>query len=90
MPQHNREGGARMTVSLEQALTRTLVELLYQLEKADASQINSDFAVALMESVAASLQQIEGRELARFTAIIREIAAADVSQSQRPYVSGFF
>jgi hypothetical protein len=78
-----------MTVSLEQALTGTLAELLFQLEMADDSQINSDFAVALMESVGASLQQIEGLELARFTAIIREMAGADFSDSQRQYLSDF-
>ena len=78
-----------MTDSLERALTETLSELLFQLETADDSQINSDYAVALMERVGASLQQIEGFELAKFAVIIREMAGAEANDSQRQYLSDF-
>lgn len=78
-----------MTSSLAKILSANLADLLFQLEVADAAQVNGDYAVTLMEIVGASLQELEGADLREFVAIIHEIADAEADEARRRYLEDF-
>lgn len=70
-------------------LSICLVDLLYRIENAEDELISSDFAVSLMEQVAAELQNLNEGDLSKFIAIIRELAADDVNPLRVRYLNDF-
>ncbi|MCB1441184.1 MAG: hypothetical protein KDJ63_15540, partial [Nitratireductor sp.] len=64
-----------MTNSFLKRLSACLAGLLYRLEVAEEGQVNSDFAVSLMEEISAELQGLDAEDLADFIAAVHEAAA---------------
>lgn len=78
-----------MSKSLIKKLSLCLTDLLFQLEAADERQVNSDFAIALMEVIGAELQGLESEDVAEFVAIIREVAGVETNEGRRRYLEAF-
>ncbi|MCV0349024.1 MULTISPECIES: hypothetical protein [Alphaproteobacteria] len=75
-----------MTHSLSRKLSSCLAMVLYQLENAEESQVNSDFAISMMESVGAELQGLDGNDLAEFITAIREMARTERNGARKRYI----
>ena len=67
-----------MTKELLMTVTSCLVIILFQLECADEDQINSDFAVKLMEEVGFQLQSFARPDAEAFISIIGEMASGNM------------
>jgi len=78
-----------MSNSLVKTLSRCLAEALFQLEAAENQQVNSDFALALMEAIGAELQQLEGRDAAELVTAIREVAGTETDEERKQYFESF-
>jgi hypothetical protein len=78
-----------MTKSLNKALARCLMDLLFQLETADASQIDDDFALALMEMVGASLKILDNLDLVELVEFINDEAEVEMDTKRRKYLDEF-
>ncbi|WBU62064.1 hypothetical protein [Paracoccus albus] len=62
---------------------------MFQLESADDEQVNSDFAVSLMEGVGVELQELQGRDLMEFISIIRKLADSASNEARKNYLAEF-
>ncbi len=78
-----------MTNSLIKTLSVCVSDLLFQLEQADERSVNSDFAVALMESVGAELQGLDEEDVAEFTNIIRQLEDSETDSARKQFLKDF-
>ncbi|HMQ40142.1 MAG TPA: hypothetical protein PKC09_02610 [Paracoccus sp. (in: a-proteobacteria)] len=76
-----------MTNSFLKRLSACLAGLLYRLEVAEEGQVNSDFAVSLMEEIIAELQGLDAEDLADFIAAVHEAAADETNAARKSYLS---
>lgn len=78
-----------MTAKLIKTLAACLTDLLFQLEYADDDQMNSDFAVNLMEATSAELQNLGQTEIEAFMQAVEELAAAETIEDRKAYLAAF-
>lgn len=78
-----------MTESLTNILSKCIVDVLFQIENAGEGQLNSDFAMAVMESIGAELQGLDSRDTMAFIAAINEIGEVDISDGRRQFIEDF-
>ena len=70
-------------------LVKCLVEQISAVEFADEELIDSDFAVALMESVSAELGDLDAESLGEVQQSLTKLASDTEIGEKRDFVSGF-
>lgn len=78
-----------MTTYLIKTLSLCVSDLLFQLEHADEKSVNSDFAVALMESVGAELQGLDEEDMAEFVNVIRQLEDSQTDSARKQFLKDF-
>jgi hypothetical protein len=68
---------------------RCLVEQLYAIENASDILINEDFAVELMETVAAELQTMGSEDRSIFTQTLKDLAQTEVESCRKTFFEQF-
>lgn len=86
---YNCKGGGGMTESLTKVLSKCIVDVLFQIESAGEGQLNSDFAMAVMEAVGAELQGLDSGDTMAFIAAINEIGEVGISDRRRQFIEDF-
>lgn len=78
-----------MTTYLIKTLSVCVSNLLFQLEQADEKSVNSDFAVALMESVGGELQGLDEEDSAEFMNVIRQLEDSETDSARKQFLKDF-
>ena len=78
-----------MTVDFINKLAFGLVDVAFQLEIADQQSINNDFAVSVMESIAASLQDLDEDDKAAFNDAIKQLAVVETDAARKEFFQSF-
>lgn len=74
---------------LQTALVSCVINLAFQLENADETQVNDDFAVSLMEQIAAELQSLDAEERRKFDDAIQELVVVEANEERKDFFRDF-
>lgn len=74
---------------LPKVLASCVINLAFQLENADETQVNDDFAVSLMEQIAAELQSLDAEERRKFDDAIQELVVVEANEERKDFFRDF-
>ncbi|PQZ46467.1 hypothetical protein CQ052_21930 [Ochrobactrum sp. MYb15] len=78
-----------MTADFLNQLAFCLLNVAFQLESADEENAKSDFAVSVMEGIAASLQDLNESDKKYFNDAIQQFAAVETNTERKEFFRSF-
>lgn len=78
-----------MKVNFLNQLTFCLLNVAFQFERADEESVNSDFAVSVMEGIAASLQDLDESDKIYFNNAIQQLTAVETDTERKEFFRSF-
>ncbi|WP_338550199.1 hypothetical protein [Roseovarius phycicola] len=75
--------------TLVNVLLERLIDIAYALETASDSEVNSDFAVKILEMTAAGLQNLDQQDLESLQGSVESFAKNEVDPSRRQFLGDF-
>lgn len=78
-----------MNKDFQKALLFCVINLAFELDCADETQVNDDFAVSLMEQIAAELQSLDAEERRKFDGAIQELVVVEANEERKDFFRDF-